>query len=345
MSVDLDALQRFAEQALGAAVSAPEAMTGGGSERRFYRLRAGERSWVAVAGSAPEGMRAFLGFTRHFASVGIPVPAILGEDPVRAWYLMEDLGPLTLSEHLRRWRGEPGGRSRALDAVREVVRWLPVIQVRGGRGLDYGLCFKGRELGRAAFQADIDQFLAHYVPRFVLRPGPDAAVRRDLARLVERLDAVPRPHFCYRDFQCRNVMWPHQAAQRGGPVFLDYQDGRRGPLHYDLASLLYSPDTGLEQAEREALFEAYWVALEQQGEAPRRDSFLGDFQAFVLMRRLQALGAYAYLAVAKGKPEYLAKIHPAVTTLRELLSAGHLRLGLPDLETWLFSALQAERTP
>ena len=338
MTTDLPALRRFAEEVLGMDVSEPEAMTGGGSERRFYRVRAGDRTWVAVANSEPAEARAFLGFTRHFAHVGIPVPAIQGEDSARGLYLMEDLGARTLGELLRQWRGEPGGGARAAEAVREVVRWLPAIQVRGGRGLDYGLCFKGQELGRAAFQADVDQFLAQYVPRFVLCPGPHPGVRRDLARLVERLDAVPRPHFCYRDFQCRNIMWP-----RGGPVFIDYQDGRRGPLQYDLVSLLFSPDTGLEPAERDSLLTVYLDALAEQGERPDREKFLGDFRAFVLVRRLQALGAYAYLAVTKGKREYLSKIHPAVVTLRELLINGHLSLGLPDLESWLFSALQAQR--
>lgn len=330
-------LLQFARGLLGVDLAAPEAMAGGGSDRRYFRLRSGDRTWVGVVSLQRAETRAFLGFTEHFAAAGIPVPRVLGADLERGLYLMEDLGERPLSALLATWRAEPGGGGRAFSALRRVVRWLPAIQVHGGHGLDYTLCFEGVELGGAAFQADVDYFLAQYVPRFVLQPGPDGAVRRDLARLVERLDAVPREHFCYRDFQCRNIMWPH-----GGPVFLDYQAGRRGPLHYDLVSLLYSPDTGLEEPERDALVEEYLDALGEQGVRPGREAFLRDFYAFVLVRRMQALAAYAYLAVTKSKVEYLGKIPAAVRTLQELQARGRLSLGLPALEAWLKSALLGE---
>ena len=336
MTADLQALQDFSAAAMGPADGAPEPMAGGGSLRQFYRFRGAGRTWVGVLGAPPAELRAFLAFTAHFAAAGIPVPGIPAAEPARGLYLMEDLGELTLSDLLRAWRAEPGGGARALEALRTVVRWLPAIQVRGGRGLDYSVCPEGQELGKAAFEADVAHFLSEYVPRFVLRPGPDAAVRRDLARLVERLDRVPREHFCYRDFQCRNVMWP-----RGGPVFLDYQGGRRGPLPYDLVSLLYSPYTGLTEPERETLTETYLAALAEQGVHPEREPFLRDMHAFVLMRRMQALGAYARIAVSVGKPEYLAKIPPALDTLRDLLARGRFSFGLPALEAWLRDVVDA----
>jgi aminoglycoside/choline kinase family phosphotransferase len=333
----VDTLLQFAGAALGVRFSQAEPMAGGGSDRKFYRLRSGDRTWVGVVSGSPAELRAFLAFTAHFAAAGIPVPRIAAADEPRGVYVMEDLGEHPLSAQMQAWRQAPGGAARALEAMRTVVGWLPVIQVRGGRGLDYALCYEGQELNRAGYDADVAQFLQAYVPRFVLQPGPDAAARADLARLVDRLDAVPRRHFCYRDFQCRNVMWPAR-----GPVFLDYQSGRRGPLHYDLASLLFSPDTGLEDREREPLVDTYLEALAGQGVTADRDAFLRDFYAFVLIRRLQALGAYAHLAVTKGKPEYLGKIPPAVRTLRELFARGRLSLGLPALEGWLKAVLEAE---
>jgi aminoglycoside/choline kinase family phosphotransferase len=132
-------------------------------------------------------------------------------------------------------------------------------------------------------------------------------------------------------------MWPSD-----GPVFLDYQSGRRGPLHYDLASLLFSPDTGLTDSQREPLVTDYLAALREQGVTLEAEPFLRDFYAFVLMRRLQALGAYARIAVQVGKPEYLAKIPPALQTLRDLFARGRLALGLPALEGWLRAMVDAE---
>jgi aminoglycoside/choline kinase family phosphotransferase len=162
----------------------------------------------------------------------------------------------------------------------------------------------------------------------------DAAVRRDLGALLARLEALPREHFCYRDFQSRNILW-RVRPEGEGPVFLDYQSARRGPLAYDLASLLYSPDTGADEQERTLLTEAYLMALEEQGMGVEREAFFAGFYPLVLVRRLQALGAYARLAVGRGQVAYLDKIPPALATLRELLAQGRFSFGLPALERWL----------
>ncbi len=322
-------------------------MRGGGSERRYFRFRAsGGATCVGVISAHLPEVRAFLGFTRHFSALNLPVPRLLAERGDQGVYVLEDLGDFTLAQRLAEWRSAATTAATAVDALRTAVQWLPALQVRGGRGLDYSLCFEGPELGRAAFQADLEQFLAQYVPRFVLAPGPVPAVREDLQALVERVSALPREHFCHRDFQTRNMMWRQGAAAdatpasgmsaaSAGPVFLDYQGGRRGPLAYDLASLLYSPDSALEEPERQELIALYLRALAGEGVAQDGAAFRHDFYAVVLLRRLQALGAYARMAVVQGLPEYLQRIPPALATLRLLLGSGALRLGLPALEHWL----------
>lgn len=337
MTATLADLQALAAATFGEPVTVEDRLAGGGSARAFYRLRAGLDGCAVIgvmARSAAE-VRAFLGFTRHFAAQGIPVPQMYGEDAARGLYLMEDLGSVTLAHRLHHWRAQPGGESQARAALETVVRWLPIIQVRGGEGLDDALCWEGRALDGAVFRADVERFLAHYLPRRVgTAPPLDGAVREDLDALLARLDALPREHFCYRDFQTRNIMWP-EREQRSGPVFLDYQSGRRGPLAYDLASLLYSPDTGADDALRERLIAVYLVALGECGAAVDRAEFMRAFYPLVLIRRLQALGAYAQLAGEGRQGAYLERIPPALATLRDLQARGRFRFGLPALERWL----------
>jgi aminoglycoside/choline kinase family phosphotransferase len=250
-------------------------------------------------------------------------------------YLVEDLGDHTLSDRLREWRAQgAAGAGRAQAALTAVVELLARFQVRGARGLDPALCYDGRELSGAAFRADIELFLTHYVPRFVPGPAPGARAAADVERLIQRLDALPREHLCHRDFQARNIMWPAD-----GPVLLDYQGARFGPLAYDLASFLYSPDSGLTEAERPPLIAAYLAALAREGVVPAPEVFQRDFHAVVLVRRLQALGAYARIAAVEGKPEYLERIPPALDTLHALFRSGGFALGLPHLEAWLLRAL------
>ncbi|MBI3993883.1 MAG: phosphotransferase [Candidatus Lambdaproteobacteria bacterium] len=319
----------FAEATLGVTLSAVAELSGGGSSRRYFRLRWATGTAVGVIAKERAELRAFLAFTRHFAARGIPVPQLLGADEARGVYLQSDLGDATLCDRLAQWRAA-GRHAAAQGALETALRWLPVIQVRGGAGLDYTLCPEGDELGAAAYRADVELFLTEFVPRHAPHLAPGESVRRDLETLVQRLGALPRPHFCYRDFQTRNIMWPG-----GGPVFIDYQSGRRGTLAYDVASILFSPDSGLDAPGRERLIDVYLAALADCGEHPGREAFLAGFHALVLLRRLQALGAYARIARVKHSDPYRERIAPALATLHGLLAAGQLRFGLPDLESWL----------
>jgi N-acetylmuramate 1-kinase len=354
MTATVDDLKTLAGRCLGIPVRVLGPLPGGGSSRSYHRLEAAGRRAIGAIGAERAEVRAFLGFTEHLAARGIPVPRILGADAARGLYLMEDLGEHTLAERLRAWRsgaegpGGPAGAARARAALETVVRWLPAIQVRGGEGLDEALCYEGRALDGAAFRRDVERFLGRYVPRFVLHPAPlDAAVRADLDALLARLDALPRTHFCYRDFQARNVMWVARTSDAAGaedagaapgaegPVFLDYQSGRRGPLAYDLASLLYSPDTGADEPLRAHLIGVYLAALAEQGVALSREELLAGFRPIVLVRRLQALGRYAELGTEGKRLEFLERIPRALAELRALQAAGHFALGLPALEAWL----------
>lgn len=327
-----ETLREWAGERLGRAFQGLEPMAGGGSRRRYVRLRDDQGTVVGVLTDDRREMRAFLAYTRHFAARGIPVPALLAEDVARGVYVLQDLGDETLAGRLAAWRSEPDGAAAIMTALTQVVGWLARIQVQGGQGLDTSLSPDGSRQDAAAYRDDVTLFLTHYVPARAPRAVPTPAQRDALETLIGRVAALPADYFCYRDFQARNIMWVD-----GGPVFLDYQHGRQGPLAYDLASLLFSPDTGATPAQRERLIDAYLVALGEVGVHPAPGEFRTGFNAVVLLRRLQALGAYVRIATEKQAPEYLEKIPPALETLRELRAAGQLDFGLPALDAWLNS--------
>ena len=341
-----EALVALALQALGAPVLRLEPMVGGGSSREFWRLTLPEGPVVGVAGTDLAETRDFLRLTTHFTARGIPVPEVRAADGARGVYLLEDLGAHTLADKLREWRALPDGAPLALNALHSVVRWLAMIQVRGGQGLEAALERTPTHLDGAAFRADIHTFLTFYAARRLpqaLQPSP--GVRADLDTLAQRLDALSRHHFCYRDFQTRNIMWRqrgshasagHSGSRGGeGPVFIDYQGGLHGPLAYDVASLLFSPDTGADAQERFLLVHAYLEALADQGIRLSPGAFLREFLPVALLRRLQAMGAYVRIAEVGGKPAYLEKIPRALADLRGLLEDDGLELGLPALQDWL----------
>ena len=64
----------------------------------------------------------------------------------------------------------------------------------------------------------------------------------------------------------------------GRLAMVDIQDAQWGPDSYDLASLLYSPDSRLDESGRDRLISVYLDALAQLGQSPEREEFLRDIR-------------------------------------------------------------------
>ena len=78
-----------------------EAVAGDASARRYFRLRQGERSFIAVE-APPESQKnhEFLAIQKLLLGGGIRVPALYGADLARGFMLLEDLGDRLLLAEL-----------------------------------------------------------------------------------------------------------------------------------------------------------------------------------------------------------------------------------------------------
>jgi aminoglycoside/choline kinase family phosphotransferase len=333
----------------GSDPTAVEALAGDGSARTYLRLKGMEgRTVVGGYGPEPEENRAFLAFGRAFREAGLPVPEILAADPAAGVWLEEDLGDTTLFDALRsaRDRAGPTGKREGVtgdaaagrndpqalppdvrDVYRRVVDWLPRFQVEGHRVADYRLAYPHRAFDRQSILWDLNYFKYHFL-KLAHVPFHEARLERDFRKLTAFLVRAPADHFLYRDFQSRNVM-----LRDGEPWFIDFQGGRRGAPQYDLASLLYDAKADLPPAFREELVERYLEARERL-EPVDRSAFLELFPGFVLVRLMQAMGAYGYRGFYEGKPRFLDSVPHAARNLAAILGGG-LPLETPELEAVL----------
>jgi len=138
-------------------------------------------------------------------------------------------------------------------------------------------------------------------------------VEHDFNTLIDFLLEEDRKYFLYRDFQSRNVM-----IRDNLPYFIDYQSGRKGALQYDVASLLYDAKANLPQNFREELIGNYLEKV-QEFEHVDEDRFMRYFYGFVLIRMMQAFGAYGYLSVVKKKKHFFKSVPFALKNLQILL--------------------------
>src|SRR5712692_2532257 len=249
----MDVLKQLFERHFRSPAERVQSLQGqlGGSGRKIVRLTNAKRSAIGILYDVREENIAFLEFSRHFRGHGLPVPEIYAEELSQGAYLEEDLGDTTLFEFLSKNRAGDSIAPQAVKGYRKVVALLPRFQVEAGRDLNYKVCYPRGSFDRQSIAWDLNYF-KYYFLRLAGIAFNEQALENDFSRLTRFLLTAPRDYFLYRDYQSRNVM-----LLNGEPFFLDYQGGRKGALHYDIASLLYDAKADLPPALRQQLLDHY----------------------------------------------------------------------------------------
>ncbi len=308
----------------------PESVTriaADGSQRRYFRLeRSGAAPIVGAWGPEAEENRAFLAFSRALHGAGLPVPRIIAADEAHGIWLEEDFGDTTLFAALSAARTAAGGAFPAsmLGVYERVMDTLPRFQAQGARVVDFSLAYPRAAFDAQSMRWDLNYFKYHFL-KLAHVPFSEQRLENDFEHLVEHLLAADTGFFLYRDFQSRNIMVRGEALG-----FLDYQGGRRGAAQYDVASLLYDAKADLPEDVRAHLLQRYLGAFERETGGDRA-RFLAHYPGYVLVRIMQAMGAYGYRGFFERKPRFLESVPYAARNVARLLDAG-LPVALPELE-------------
>src|SRR5438477_3825829 len=334
----MDVLKKLFEEHFHASPERIQPLQGelGGSGRKIIRLAREKLSAIGILYGVREENVAFLEFSKHFRRHGLPVPEIYAEDLSQGAYLEEDLGDTTLFEFLSKNRTGENISPQAVEAYRTVVAMLPRFQVEAGRDLNYKVCYPISSFDRQSITWDLNYF-KYYFLRLASIPFNEQALEDDFSRLTKFLLSAGHDYFLYRDFQSRNIM-----LRDGQPFFLDYQGGRKGALHYDVASLLYDAKADLPPELRQQLLDHY---LETLGGFIKleREVFMQHYYAYVYIRIMQALGAYGFRGFYERKAHFLQSVPYALTNLRWLLHHVKLPIALPTLMDAFNSMLGSEK--
>lgn len=333
----MEILKSLFERHFGSPVLRVQALQGelGGSGRKIIRLANDRHGAVGILYGVREENAAFLEFSRHFRRHGLPVPEIYGEDLQHGAYLEEDLGDTSLFEFLSKNRAGDEITPSVMAAYRRVVELLPRFQIEAGKDLNYKFCYPRDSFDRQSISWDLNYF-KYYFLRLAGIPFSEQALEDDFARLAEFLLGARRDYFLYRDFQSRNVMLPG-----GQPFFLDYQGGRKGALHYDIASLLYDAKADLTPEIRQQLLDHYIETLANFVNIGR-DEFMQHYYAYVYVRIMQAMGAYGFRGFYERKAHFLQSVPYALKNVRWLLHNVELPIALPALMAAFQSMLGSE---
>lgn len=276
-----------------------------GSNRMYFRIDGDAGSIIATHNDDKPENYAFLYLAKHLKNHGVNVPEIYYKDIDRGIYLQQDLGDTSLFEFVA---DNNKSKEEILSMYKQVIDQMPVLQYKSAEDLDFSICYPRESFGRQSMQWDLNYF-KYFFLKTTYVPFHEQLLEDEFDKLIEFLLQAPSNFFLFRDFQSRNIMWFQEQ-----PYFIDFQGGRRGALQYDLASLLFESKTNLTTDFRNQILE-YYLEVFSKYDFFKKEEFLKYYPAFVLIRLLQAFGAYGYRGIFEKKAFFVQSINPAIDSL------------------------------
>ena len=264
------------------------------SFRRYFRCPKLDQSIVFMdAPPDKEPLQGFLAIGNALSAAGVPAPEFYAVDLEAGFLALSDFGDQQL---LGLVQDEP---EAVLSMLSEVMGLLKNVARVDCTLPDYSA---------SMLRAEMDLFPTWYLTRLLGLTLTDEFWRvwQDVCdRLVVSALAEPQV-FVHRDFHSRNIMVP----SKGGLGLLDFQDAVRGPLSYDLVSLLKDCYVEYEPLMQQTLVEDYrqaWLS-DPRVQAMTPTAFFQSFERMGLQRHLKCAGIFSRLCLRDGKARYLKDI-------------------------------------
>lgn len=272
------------------------------SFRRYFRVpRPGRTSVIAMdAPPAHEDLATYLRVSALLEGCGVHVPHVHAADLSAGFAVLEDLGGTHMLTALGNGVDADGLYGAALDT-------LAGLQLAGDAA-SHGL----PPYDRATLLREMRLLPEWYCARHLqleLDAAEQSLLEVTFAWLADEALAQPAV-FVHRDYHSRNLM----ITATRSPGVIDFQDALRGPVGYDLVSIL--KDCYVEWPRARVLD---WVAGYRQrllaGGAhgarlagPDLATFVRGFDLIGLQRHIKVLGIFARLCWRDGKQGYLADL-------------------------------------
>lgn len=322
--VKLDLIRNLFKQWHGKKADFIQKLPQTASYREYYRIFYGNKTVVGVFNEDVKENLAFLSFTETFNEMKLNVPTVLFEDLKNSVYLLNDLGDTTLYSIIHSKKHNYVASPELVVYYKRVLEELLKFQIEADKKIDYSYCYPRALFDRQSIVWDLNYFKYDFLK--LGRIGFDEQLlENDFQKFASFVSSVSTDYFLYRDFQSRNVMLKDEQI-----YFIDYQGGRKGALQYDVASLLYDAKAEIPNPLREELLYHYLDILESKYNLSKEE-FLKSYYAFVLIRIMQAMGAYGFRGLFEKKVHLIKSILPARKNLLYLLETGKLDFDIPHL--------------
>ena len=287
------------------------------SFRSYLRTQSRDTSFVVM--NAPpqhEDIGTWLDINARLRAVSLSAPEVMAANREDGFILMSDLGTVPYLDVLNEHTVD--------ELYRDAINAIHGMQTR----------IKPRDLpdyNGERLRAELDLFPEWFLQRHLgieISGSEKLIIGRVFAKLVE--SALEQPQvFVHRDFHSRNLM----RLDTNNPGIIDFQDAVRGPITYDLVSLLRDCYIEWPQEKVLAWVNHYRDRLARASLIEEKElRFKRWFDWMGLQRHIKVLGIFCRLCYRDGKQGYLKDLP---LTLKYVLDVAGRNKDLGPFAEWL----------
>lgn len=306
-----------------------------GSDRQYFRVQGVQKTALAAFNTIKKENKIFVDYTQHFLKKGIRVPELYAQNLEQNIYLLQDLGDLTLLQYLESESKEGIPSADTITYYKKALSALASMQIEGIEGLNVEAYHSPVSFNEQAMLWDLNYFKYCFLKTTKV-DFDESSLESDFRKLTNYLAEESQSFFMFRDFQARNIMLHEEEV-----YFIDYQGGKKGPLQYDVVSLLFQAKANLPNPLRQELLD-YYIQEAATLTSIDKEKFKDNFYLFVLLRTLQVLGAYGFKGLYEQKEHFIASIPFALKNLSWLLNEVAFPIDLSYLKQVLLSVVAKE---
>ncbi len=294
-------------------------LPGDASTRRYARLQTNEKKNIIfvqydLSENSKESFDRFIFWQKIYQENGILVPEILHVNKSKYYMALSDLGDTSLLAELT--AGNPINQKESLKKCIDIIKLIQGFEITSqSKSTSYQ--FDQRKL-----EFELDITLKNFSTAFPLSILLDQQVEIKKAwEVIWRHAFNPDKYvWCHRDFHSKNIM-----ALNSGHGIIDFQDTMKGPVAYDLCSLIHDCYISYAETEIKDLLQYAYKQLPTLQIRPQIvfEEFLLQYYAVVAQRTFKAIGSFCYVYQNRKNHNYLRHVG---------LAMEHFRLALSHIE-------------
>ena len=273
-------------------------LSGDAGFRCYYRFFHRNQSYIAV--DAPDDYCNNLGFieiAKYLSQQNINTPKIIAHQQ-GSFFCLSDLGDTMLCDVLTPENMESFYQKAIEQLINIAIAEEPV---------DYVLPDFNRDFILNELSIFTEWLLVEHL-QITLLPQELKALHLCFEVLVQSILEQPQVTM-HRDFHSRNIMLVDNESQPSSLAIIDFQDAVKGPVTYDLVSLLRDCYVRWPQQQIDPLIYHYHSAIGKQLNINIAiDDFIKWFDLTGIQRHLKAAGIFARLHHRDNKSGYLKDI-------------------------------------